>query len=277
MDALFQRRRPRRPLLCPHQRRGAALSRLPRRSAEAEADRLEGDHPRGAGRAGGRRRHRRCPGRSSTCTRRRPGCGCSTATARARERRDFVADAGHPHRRRRRMGRRRVVLRLPVVHRAADRLPHRPQGREPRRQRRGSRSKADIDFAAYEVEQVTYQSKDGTPVTMFLAHKKGLEARRQDADAAVRLRRLQRQPDAVVQCVAVPVPGAGRPAGDRQPARRRRVRRGLAPGRHARQEAERLRRLHRRRRVADRPKATPTATTWPSRAAATAACSSGRR
>ncbi len=35
--------------------------------------------------------------------------------------------------------------------------------------------KADIDFAAYEVEQVTYKSKDGTPVTMFLAHKKGLK------------------------------------------------------------------------------------------------------
>jgi prolyl oligopeptidase len=35
--------------------------------------------------------------------------------------------------------------------------------------------KADIDFAAYQVEQVTYKSKDGTPVTMFLAHKKGLK------------------------------------------------------------------------------------------------------
>ena len=35
--------------------------------------------------------------------------------------------------------------------------------------------KADIDFSAYEVEQVTYRSKDGTPVTMFLAHKKGLK------------------------------------------------------------------------------------------------------
>jgi prolyl oligopeptidase len=34
---------------------------------------------------------------------------------------------------------------------------------------------ADIDFAAYEVEQVTYPSKDKTPVTMFLAHKKGLK------------------------------------------------------------------------------------------------------
>ncbi len=35
--------------------------------------------------------------------------------------------------------------------------------------------KTDIDFAAYEVEQVTYPSKDKTPVTMFLAHKKGIK------------------------------------------------------------------------------------------------------
>jgi prolyl oligopeptidase len=39
------------------------------------------------------------------------------------------------------------------------------------------RVKADIDFAAYEVEQVTYPSADNakTPVTMFLAHKKGVK------------------------------------------------------------------------------------------------------
>src|SRR5262249_45833646 len=37
--------------------------------------------------------------------------------------------------------------------------------------------KADIDFATYEVEQVTYPSADRakTPVTIFLAHKKGLK------------------------------------------------------------------------------------------------------
>lgn len=34
---------------------------------------------------------------------------------------------------------------------------------------------ADIDFSAYEVEQVQYPSKDGTSVSLFLAHKKGLE------------------------------------------------------------------------------------------------------
>ncbi len=36
------------------------------------------------------------------------------------------------------------------------------------------RVEADIDFTQYEVEQVTYPSKDKTPITMFLAHKKGV-------------------------------------------------------------------------------------------------------
>ena len=36
------------------------------------------------------------------------------------------------------------------------------------------RVEADVDFAQYEVEQVTYPSKDKTPITMFLAHKKGV-------------------------------------------------------------------------------------------------------
>jgi len=35
--------------------------------------------------------------------------------------------------------------------------------------------KADIDSSPYEVEQVTYNSKDGTPVTMFLVHKKDIQ------------------------------------------------------------------------------------------------------
>jgi prolyl oligopeptidase len=33
---------------------------------------------------------------------------------------------------------------------------------------------AEIDFGTYEVEQVSYRSRDGTPVSMFLAHKKDI-------------------------------------------------------------------------------------------------------
>lgn len=42
------------------------------------------------------------------------------------------------------------------------------------------RVKADIDPSAYQVEQVQYPSKDGTPITMFLAHKKGIQRNTQN-------------------------------------------------------------------------------------------------
>ena len=111
----------------------------------------------------------------------------------------------------------------------------------------------------YEVKQVFYPSKDGTRVPMFIAHKKGPEARRHQPHAALRLRRLQHPAAALASAPAPRVAGDGRRLRRGQPPRRRRVRRGLAQGRHAGQEAERLRRLHRRRRVADRARSTPAA------------------
>src|SRR5262249_1779078 len=35
--------------------------------------------------------------------------------------------------------------------------------------------KTDVDFTQFTVEQVTYPSKDGTPITMFLTAKKGVK------------------------------------------------------------------------------------------------------
>jgi prolyl oligopeptidase len=35
--------------------------------------------------------------------------------------------------------------------------------------------KTDVDFSRFQVDQVRYPSKDGTSITMFLAHKKGIE------------------------------------------------------------------------------------------------------
>ena len=85
----------------------------------------------------------------------------------------------------------------------------------------------------------------------------GPRARRAAARAADRLRRVQHQPDARpsirrTSCWL----DRGRHHRRRQPARRRRVRRGLARGRHVRAQAERVRRLHRRGRVAVRRAAT---------------------
>ena len=47
--------------------------------------------------------------------------------------------------------------------------------------------KVDFNPDAYETKQVFYKSKDGTRVPMFITHKKGLEARRQQSDLPLRL------------------------------------------------------------------------------------------
>ncbi len=134
--------------------------------------------------------------------------------------------------------------------------------------------RAEVKFTPddYEVKQVFYSSKDGTRVPMFLAHKKGIRS-----TALIRrllygyggfnisIRRgVLRRPRGV--------DGNGRSLRSSQPPRRRRIRRGMARGGHQAQEAERVRRLHRGRRVADRQHATRGPTSWRSRAAATAGC-----
>jgi prolyl oligopeptidase len=55
--------------------------------------------------------------------------------------------------------------------------------------------RADIDFAAYEVRQVEYPSKDGTKISMFLAHKKGLEPIRKRGQTPFSDRGLQPKGD----------------------------------------------------------------------------------
>ena len=83
--------------------------------------------------------------------------------------------------------------------------------------------------------------------------------------------------DAGVRGVAHRLARARRRLRDPEPARRRRVRRGLAPRRHAAREAERVRRLHRRGRVLDQGRLDVDAITSRSPAARTAGCSSVRR
>ena len=138
------------------------------------------------------------------------------------------------------------------------------------------RVEADVDPARFEVRQVAIRSKDGTAISMFLVHRSGLRARRQQSGLSHRLRRLQHQHDAGVLPLAAALAGAWRRRGHAQHPGRRRVRRGLAPGRDARQQAEQLRRLHRRRRVADRARATPGRRGWRWPAARTAGCSWAR-
>ncbi len=72
------------------------------------------------------------------------------------------------------------------------------------------------------------------------------------ADLSHRIRRLQHQHDAGVLPLAAALARARRPRGDPQHPGRRRVRRGVAPGRDARTQAEQLRRFRGRRGVAHR-------------------------
>ena len=105
--------------------------------------------------------------------------------------------------------------------------------------------------------------------------QEGDQARRQGPDAPVRLRRVQHPADPSLQRQQPGLDGDGGHLRRAQPPGRRRVRRGVAQGGHEAEEAERLRRLHRRGRVARSRTGTRRHPGWRSRAAPTAACSSG--
>ena len=104
----------------------------------------------------------------------------------------------------------------------------------------------------FETKQVWYASKDGTRVPMFVTHREGLalDGRRPTLLYGYGGFNVSLLPG--FNAVRGLVARAGGRLRRGQPARRRRVRRGVAPRGDAREEAERLRRLHRRRRMADR-------------------------
>ena len=137
------------------------------------------------------------------------------------------------------------------------------------------RSAAPVKSGDFEVEAgVVSRRRTARKVPMFVRPpRRASKLDGNEPDAAHRLRRLQRRPRrrASRRSRVLWVEKGGVYA-LRQPARRRRVRRGVAQGRDAREEAERVRRLHRRGRVADREQGTPTPSTSPSTAAPTAAC-----
>ncbi len=101
----------------------------------------------------------------------------------------------------------------------------------------------------------------------------GAEARRQQPDAALRVRRLQHRPFADVQRRTHRAARARIRVRVRESARRRRVRRELAPPGHEARQAERVRRLHRGGRVARSRRSTRRPRSSRSRADRTAGCS----
>jgi prolyl oligopeptidase len=111
-------------------------------------------------------------------------------------------------------------------------------------------SAARHDLKDCVVRQVFVTAKDGTHIPMTLIHTRRPRARRQRADAALRLWRLRdlHAARAVLRHRAVGAPR--RRLCDRLDPRRRRVRPRLARRGARDQEADQLRRLHRLRRMA---------------------------
>ena len=115
-------------------------------------------------------------------------------------------------------------------------------------------------------------ARDGTKVPISLVYRKGPEARRRGAAAALRLRLVRRLD---VADVLVEPPEPARPRRRlraRLHPRRRRARRGVARAGPDDAEDEHVHRLHRLRRVPGRRAATRRRTGWSSRAAAPAGC-----
>ena len=90
--------------------------------------------------------------------------------------RSTLPDARQPVRARRRVGRRRAVLRLLVLHRAAQRVPDRPGHR--RRLSLWRRVEADVDPERFEVRQVQRTPRDGTAITHVPGPPRGLARER---------------------------------------------------------------------------------------------------
>ena len=131
--------------------------------------------------------------------------------------------------------------------------------------------------AARPCSQVTYPSLDGTDDRDVPDPPRRRRARARHPDDPQRLRRVRHRRDAGVVADDRRVVRAGRAVRDRRAARRDRARRGVAPRRAPGEQAERVRRLPRRRRLAGGDRAHVDASGWRSSVGRTAGSSSAPR
>ena len=140
------------------------------------------------------------------------------------------------------------LLHLPIDHRAADDLPLRHR----------ARGKSEV-FAQPKCPSIPRVRDEGGLLHIegrnaradVHRRQKGTETRRLRAPADDRIRRLRAVRNAGLEPRVCLVDATRRMVRPARPARRQRVRRGLAQGGHVREEAECLRRLVCRRRVPD--------------------------
>ena len=132
-----------------------------------------------------------------------------------------------------------------------------------------------VEVPPVRIAQQELTSADGTTVRMFVVSPVGDQGTA--ARPAHRLRRLRHPPRPRLQLLRARLGRRRRRLRAGVAARRRRGGRGLAPGGQPRQQAERLRRLPRRRAGPRSTPAPPLPTSWRSSAAPTAGSSSARR
>ena len=111
----------------------------------------------------------------------------------------------------------------------------------------------NFDPSLFTTEQVFYTSKDGTKVPMFITRRKDMKLDGGNPCYLYAYGGFQINQTPAFS-LGHDVRRAGRHLLRGQPARRLGVRRSVAQGGHARKQAERFRRLHRRGRVPDRRK-----------------------
>ena len=108
------------------------------------------------------------------------------------------------------------------------------------------------DAAQFETKQVFYPSKDGTRIPMFLVYRKGLQLDGNNPTLLYGYGGFNIVVSPTFSAARIALLEQGLRVCLGQPARRRRVRRGVAPAGHEARQAERVRRLHRGGRVAHR-------------------------
>ena len=139
-----------------------------------------------------------------------------------------------------------------------------------------ARVKVPIDSSAFEVKQVWYPSKDGTQIPMFVGAKKGLALDGTQPTFLTGYGGFNLSMTPGFSALACLLDGERWRLRAAEPARRRRVRRGVAPGRDAARRSRTCSTISPRPRSGSSPTSTRRAPSSAIQAARTAACSWAR-